>query len=333
MNAPTARELRDRLRPHAEAIVSELAPTARKQGNRFVLGSIAGEAGYSLHIRPNGDWIDRANPSDSGDILAFVREVVCNGDSKAAYRWALDFLGEETTSRRREIPTLIEPTQPKHTTLSMSRRLTWAHAKPITAEDPAGKYLLSRGCMLPHPDGDLRWVAEHEHPSGHTGPALIGLITDVRDASRQLSLHQSWIAGDGSSAKAFDHLNHLPKHQRPSSRLYLLGHPKKGGCVRLWPDDAVTVGLGVGEGIETCLTLAHEITPVWALLDAGGLGKLPYLRPIECITVAADNDEAGEKAFASLSGRWSAAGAEVIGVTTEKAGSDLNDFVETRRYG
>lgn len=23
------------------------------------------------------------------------------------------------------------------------------------------------------------------------------------------------------------------------------------GCVRLWPDDAVTLGLGAGEGIET----------------------------------------------------------------------------------
>ena len=89
MNAPTARELRDRLQPHAEAIVAQIAPAARKQGNRFVLGSIAGEPGYSLHISPSGDWIDRANPSDSGDILALIREVACGGDSKAAYEWAL----------------------------------------------------------------------------------------------------------------------------------------------------------------------------------------------------------------------------------------------------
>lgn len=116
VNAPTSRELRDRLRPHTGAIVAQIAPAARKQGRRFVLGSIAGKAGYSLHIQPNGDWLDRADPSASGDILAFIREVAYAGDSKAAYRWAIDFLGEEATSRR-EVPVLaIEPAMPKHAT-------------------------------------------------------------------------------------------------------------------------------------------------------------------------------------------------------------------------
>ena len=97
MNAPTARELRDRLQPHTEAILAQIAPAARKQGNRFVLGSIAGEPGYSLHISPSGDWIDRANPSDSGDILALVRDVACGGDSKAAYN------GRSIPRRRRNL--------------------------------------------------------------------------------------------------------------------------------------------------------------------------------------------------------------------------------------
>ena len=328
MNAPNSRELRDRLRPHAEAIVAQIAPAARKQGRRYALGSTAGEAGFSLHIRPNGDWIDRANPSDSGDILALIREVACNGDSKAAYRWALDFLGEETTSRRRDVPVLVEPTQPKHTTLSMSGRLTWAHAKPITAEDPAGRYLLARGCVLPPQDGDLRWIEAHEHPCGHTGPALIGLVTNVGDASRQLSLHQTWIAADGSGRKAFDH---CPADKRPKSRLYLAGHAKKGGCIRLWPDEEVTLWLGVAEGNETALALAREITPVWAMLDAGELADMPYLFPLESITVAIDSDEAGEKAFASLAARWTKAGAEVFGVRAKEAREDLNDIAKRNR--
>ena len=332
MNAPTARELRDRLQPHTEAILAQIAPAARKQGNRFVLGSIAGEPGYSLHISPSGDWIDRANPSDSGDILALVREVACGGDSKAAYKWALQFLGEDATSRRREVPVLVETARPKHVTLSMSGRLTWAHTKPITAEDPAGKYLLSRGCMLPHPDGDLRWVAEHEHPSGHTVPALVGLITDIRDAARQLSLHQTWITTDGSGRKVFDHLNHRPKHQRPLSRLTLPGHTTKGGCIRLWPDAAVTTGLGVAEGIETALTLAKEITPVWSLLTAGELAELPYLYPVESLTVAVDNDAAGMKAFLSVAARWEREGSEVFAVRAKEAKADLNDLARNRRH-
>lgn len=84
--------------------------------------------------------------------------------------------------------------------------------------------------------------------------------------------------------------------------------------MRLWPDDAVTLGLGVGEGIETCLTLAKEHTPVWSMLDSSELASLPYLYPVECLTVAIDNEEAGKRAFYAVAERWSRKGAEVIGL-------------------
>jgi hypothetical protein len=76
-----------------------------------------------------------------------------------------------------------EPPPQRYAMLRDWSRLLWSSCKPICADDPAGSYLRARGCALPHPDGDLRWHPALKHPSGHMGPALVGLITDVRDAS------------------------------------------------------------------------------------------------------------------------------------------------------
>jgi len=107
--------------------------------------------------------------------------------------------------------------------------------------------------------------------------------------------------------------------------MLLGGHRKQGGVVRLWPDDAVTTGLGVAEGIETALSLAHGLTPVWACIDAGNLAGLAVLDGIEALTIAADHDDAGIAAANTCADRWARAGAEVRVVLPEIQKTDLND--------
>ena len=53
---------------------------------------------------------------------------------------------------------------------------------------------------------------------------------------------------------------------------------------------------GVAEGIESALSLAWAFVPVWACIDAGNLAALPVLDGIEALTIAADNDPAGQAA-------------------------------------
>ena len=50
-----------------------------------------------------------------------------------------------------------------------------------------------------------------------------------------------------------------------------------GGCaVKLDPDDAVTFGLGICEGVETGLAIrAKGWRPIWALGSAGAVEPLP----------------------------------------------------------
>ena len=135
-------------------------------------------------------------------------------------------------------------------------------------------YLERRGCMLPPRDSHLRFLA----PTNKYPPSLCAAVSDVRTA-KPISLHFTRLATDGHG-----------KAGTEQDKLLLAGHRKKGGCIRLWPDEAVTYGLAIGEGIETCLAAAHLFTPVWACVDAGNLAAFPVLAGIDCLTIYADHD-------------------------------------------
>jgi putative DNA primase/helicase len=126
-------------------------------------------------------------------------------------------------------------------------------------------------------------------------------------------LHRTWITPTG-------------KAKVEPNRLLLGGHTSKNGVIRLYPDDYVTTGLGVAEGIETALSLAHEYQPVWAAISAGNMGALTVLNGIESLTIAVDADDAGRSATESLSRRWYEAGIKVSHVRVGHG--DLNDHLE-----
>ena len=208
-----------------------------------------------------------------------------------------------------------EPDLHQHETLSDFGRRIWSSSQPL-AGTVGAQYLLARGCLLPPADGDLRFLPAHKHPLGdHIGPALVALVTDT-ETREPISLHFTWVCPDGSKANT-----------PGPARMLLGGHRKAGGCIRLWPDEAVTTGLGVGEGIESCLSLAHAFTPVWSLIDAGNLAALPVLPGIEALTIAQDNDPAGRRAAQTVAERWAAAGCTVAIVGAEHDGEDLNDII------
>ena len=98
-----------------------------------------------------------------------------------------------------------------------------------------------------------------------------------------------------------------------------------GAAVKLDADDEVTMGLAIGEGIETCLAArALGFKPVWAMASAGSIASFPVLGGIECLTILAENDDTNRRAVETCAARWHAAGREVI-VIEPATGSDLND--------
>jgi putative DNA primase/helicase len=142
-------------------------------------------------------------------------------------------------------------------------------------------------------------------------PAMVAAIRDIR-----------------SNALIGVHRTRLDHEGRKVDRR-MLG-PSAGGAVKLTPDEDVTCCLGVGEGIESTLSLRlvpeFGASPVWALLTAGNLAQLPALSGIECLWIAVDHDPAGFEASNALAATWRAAAREVFLVTPRRPSADLNDL-------
>jgi len=219
----------------------------------------------------------------------------------------------EVTSRRSQHVLPHRPAAKKRRALSPYGRQLWESCVPLDGASLA--YLQARQCVIPPPGGHLRCHPRLKHwPSSTVGPALVGLVTDAV-TGEPLTLHRTWVQSDGKKAPLDE------------PRMVLKDHDKVGGVVRLWPDEAVTVSLGIAEGIETALSLAHAFSPVWALLDAGNLASMPVLDGVESLLIAADHDAAGIAAAKSCGQRWAARGREARIVMSDVPKADLNDMV------
>jgi Toprim domain-containing protein len=101
--------------------------------------------------------------------------------------------------------------------------------------------------------------------------------------------------------------------------------------IKLSPDDDVTGGLLIGEGIETVLSasLLLKFKPCWSVLSRSGIAKSPILPGVECVTIAVDNDESGDgqRDAAKLVERLVGAGVEAITTQTNLA-KDFNDMLQ-----
>ena len=218
--------------------------------------------------------------------------------------------GHESFTRAPTIKPQRTPSQIRHESLSRWGRDLWAECQAINGV--AGEYLAYRRCVLPPRDGDLRWHPSMKHPSGYVGPALVALVTDAT-TREPLSLHKTWITQTG-------------KAPVDMPRMLLANHNLTNGVIRLWPDEFVTHGLGVAEGIESALSLAWAMQPVWALIDAGHLSKFQVIPSVECLTIAQDQDAAGIKAANECAARWHKSRREVR-ITNQQV-NDVNDFLK-----
>jgi hypothetical protein len=191
-------------------------------------------------------------------------------------------------------------------------RRVWDECVPLK-DSPGADYLRLRQCALPPDDGDLRF-----HPALRCGeldqkfPALIGKVTTVQ-GEIFVGIHRVWFRpGVAKAAKKMR-----------------LGGSDQPVCIRLWPDDLVTTGLGIAEGIETALAAATMFRPMWSTIDAGQMASFPVLRGIESLTIFADNDASGTglKAAQTCATTWMKAGVQVRVLLPKILGEDANDVV------
>lgn len=193
-------------------------------------------------------------------------------------------------------------------------RILWQEAISIS-NTIAAYYLASRKVLTSAACID-RAVLRF-HPSCPLGSkrygCLIALMRDIR-SNEPLAIQRTALT---------------PHGQRIERRT--LG-PKSNTAIKLCPDADVTLGLAVGEGVETVLSAVHlGFTPAWALGDANNLRSFPVLSGIDCLTILVDHDEngTGQRAAIETSKRWTAAGREVLRAIPDICGADFNNVIQS----
>ncbi len=165
----------------------------------------------------------------------------------------------------------------------------WATSVPINGT-LAETYLTSRGLTY---SGDAIRFRGNDR-------SMVALITDALTAEPSRR-----------------HVTYLDSEGRKTGRK-MYGRAA-GAVVRLSPDESVERGLGIGEGLETCL--ATGFTPIWATLSAGTMKAFQVLAGIECLTIFADRDHAGMSAANACGRRWHEADKEVEIVAPSEIGA------------
>jgi putative DNA primase/helicase len=188
----------------------------------------------------------------------------------------------------------------------------WQEALP-TADTIVALYFAKRG--LARLLADIDETALRYHPCCPFGsarlPCLLALMRDVR-TNEPRAIQRTAIDKSGD------------KIGRMS-----LG-PKSGAAIKLSANEHVTMGLAIGEGLETVLSaMQMGFRPAWALGDANNLGAFPVLSGIESLTILVDNDESGtgQRRALECSRRWTKAGREVFHALPDHVGDDFNDVL------
>ena len=233
-------------------------------------------------------------------------------------RSLLDDKPTRRPSARNPPPIDAEEERERARKLALAERI-WSKAVHIGGT-PGALFFSKRGIDITlTPDfGSLRWHSKCPWGKNDTAPCIVARYTDA-------------ITGEPRGI-----------WRRPinGAKPKALG-PMAGCVIRLWPDDAITTALVLGEGVETTLAAALHIThrstllqPAWAAGCADSMANFPVLAGIETLTLLVDHDRngKGQEAAAECARRWVSAGREVIRLTPHELGADFNDIVVGKRH-
>lgn len=270
---------------------------SRQDRSLSVLFDASAPGGFTLHSHAGDDF---------GACRDYVRDRLCLTEAKAQVA-----------------PSTLRPIKGSNVTLppSASDRAAlalriWRQAQSAEGS-PVEAYLALRGLMLPTDAHEvIRYAPACPFAAGRT-PAMVALVRNVVTNQPQ-AVHRTA-------------LNHEGEKVEVDGKDRLALGSIRGGAVKLTADEEVTTCLGIGEGIETTLSLQglpeFGDTPVWSVLNAGGITSFPVLPGIECLWIAVDDDPAGRGASELCADRWHRAGREVFLVKSKTLGHDLNDVV------
>jgi Toprim domain len=280
-SAATLSALLAALIDQAEIVATTLLGPSTSSNARESRWGSRGSLCVSTSGQARGLWFDheRGVGGSLFDLIADVRGVS---------------LGEAIRIAKKEfLDTALPPPRPKVVRLKdddVERRIKtalgiWDQSVPLPGSRGERYFKEYRGIDIERL-GDLsdvlRWNGNIR--------AVVGLMTNPVTAE-PCGVHRTFLAKDDSKLSR-----------------KMLG---RQGIIRLSPDDEVTLGLGIVEGIEDGLAvLLSGWAPVWVATSAGAIAGFPTFAGVEALTIFADGDSPGMRAANACGARWRNAGRE-----------------------
>jgi hypothetical protein len=151
-------------------------------------------------------------------------------------------------------------------------------------------------------------------------PALICALTDIH-TNELKAIQRIYLKPDGS-----DRLRDADDNAKKPT----LG-PSKGTVCRLTPDEDVTTGISLAEGVEDGIFLLGEgWAPVWVTCGTTNLKSFPVLGGIEALTIWPDGDPPGLEAADAVYETWHRAKREVVITELDARFKDLGGVARGR---
>lgn len=320
-------------------LCERVLPDGRKEGHEWVAGPPGGRVRVHLTGAKAGVWAVFAS-TERGDALDLVAYALYGGDKKAAWRWALNWLGLDTAAapevRERIRNTPAPDAEAEAAKAAGNARKLWLKGKPLPGT-PAAAYLAGRGLDLAElgkVPGALRF-----HPTAfcaETGGPMPAMLGMVRRFTEQVAVHRTYLAQrpDGTWGKA-----------KLDSAKKVLGL-YRGGFIPLWrgasgkPIAEHPEGdtLAIAEGIEDALTVAlHQ--PTWRVIAAISVSNFAQLQlPPSAIDLVLVWDRDGENPHVRNARKAAERalleqGRSVRTITPEQGFKDFNEWHQALRAG
>jgi len=302
-SAVSASELSGMLAAQVVQLVAELLPGGVRQGQEWVCGSVGGEKGSSLAVHIGGGkagvWADFST-GECGDALDLVAAVMTAGDAKAAYRWAhrwlgLGDIGAVEERRAQVIAQKSEQPDDDDEKGRRAARAMWLAARPDIIGTPVDFYLRARKIGLsdlPRLPRALRFAPDHWcREAERRMPAMLAAIVDLD--GQHIATHQTWLAQiDGVWRKA---PLEIPKKVRGRfvGGTIRLARGATSKALREVSEDEL---VAVGEGIETCLSVALGCPElrVLAAVSLSNMASVGLPDRAKRLLLLADNDDKPE---------------------------------------
>jgi len=258
-----------------------------------------------------------------GDELpdGFVVRSFAGDDDLVCKDWVRARLGMPVRDWRLRQPSDLPQRQPKLATDDQPDRIRaglaiWHGARNIRGT-PAESYLASRGLKI---DEDLSHVLRFSSSLKLDKAPAIAMVALYRDAINDDELcgvHRTFLHPDGR-----------PILDAKGSKIRRMLGRAQGAAIKLDAHVDVTLGLHLGEGIETCLAARQcGYRPTCATGSAKFIEAFPVLAGIEAINIFAENDQPSRKAANACGQRYVDAGCEAW--MLEPNAGDMNDYIRS----